>query len=427
MEEKDREFDNEQSEEYSFIREKIKDKPVNKKKMGYTALFVAVMAVLFGVIAAYVFTAVLPGAQEKLHPETPDQVIFPEDENTDDIAEVGGAEEPEQVIIQEKVSLELKDYEELFNKMSVLAASSSRSLVTVTSATSEVDWFDAALESRSQGTGAIIADNGLEYLILTERKLVAGADHISITFADGSVHEAAEKSYDGNTGLAVLAVPRKSLSQDTIKAAPVAVLGNSNLVQSGQPVIAAGSPLGFGNEAVFGNVTSQGNYVCTKDANYKILTTDIHGSTQGSGVLMNLKGEIVGIIAQDYHIDEEADTVVAFAVSGIKNVIEKMSNGGEIAYMGIMGSDVTPAIAAVSGMPRGIYVEVVMDSPAMRAGIQNGDIITAINNEPVENMRAIQNIMLDFEPEQALNLTIMRLGKADYVEMKYVVTLGKLN
>lgn len=324
---KNREIDQEQTEEYSFIKEKIKDKPLDKKKLGYTAVFIAAMAVLFGVIAAYVFTAMLPKAQDKLYPETPNQVIFPDDEYPEEELPADSDEEPEQVIIQEKVSLELEDYEALFNKMSVLASSSGRSLVTVTSAMNGMDWFEEAMESRSQGTGAIIADNGLEYLILTERKVVEDADLISVTFADGSVHEAEVKSYDGNTGLAVLAVPRKSLSQETIKAAPVAVLGNSNFVQSGQPVIAAGSPLGFGNEAVFGNVTSQGNYVRTHDANYKILTTDILGSAKGSGVLMNLKGEIVGIIAQEHHIDSEADTVVAFAVSGIKSVIEKMSNG----------------------------------------------------------------------------------------------------
>ena len=77
-------------------------------------------------------------------------------------------------------------------------------------------------------------------------------------------------------------------------------------------------------------------------------------------------------------------------------------------------------------MPQGVYVEVEMDSPAMAAGIQNGDVITAINNEPIVNMKAIQNIMLEFEPEQALNVQLMRLGKDGYVEMKYVVTLGKL-
>lgn len=77
-------------------------------------------------------------------------------------------------------------------------------------------------------------------------------------------------------------------------------------------------------------------------------------------------------------------------------------------------------------MPKGVYVSVDMDSPAMQAGIQNGDIITAVNNVPVENMKTIQNYLLDFSPEQALNLTIMRQGKDEYVEMNYVVTLGQL-
>ena len=162
---KNREIDQEQTEEYSFIKEKIKDKPLDKKKLGYTAVFIAAMAVLFGVIAAYVFTAMLPKAQDKLYPETPNQVIFPDDEYPEEELPADSDEEPEQVIIQEKVSLELEDYEALFNKMSVLASSSGRSLVTVTSAMNGMDWFEGAMESRSQGTGAIIADNGLEYLI----------------------------------------------------------------------------------------------------------------------------------------------------------------------------------------------------------------------------------------------------------------------
>ena len=145
-----------------------------------------------------------------------------------------------------------------------------------------------------------------------------------------------------------------------------------------------------------------------------------------SSMVGQARAKIVGIISQDRSSENSGNTIVAFAVSDLKGVIEKLSNGGEMAYMGIRGVDVTPTIAESSGMPRGVYVEVTMDSPAMLAGIQNGDIITAVNNEPVENMKAIQNIMLDFEPEQALNLTVMRQGKDEYVELKYVVTLGKL-
>jgi len=413
-----------EGEEYSFIREKIKDRPVNKRRMLLMACFVAGLAVIFGVISAYIFIAVQPKMQEALYPDQPGQVTFPDDSEPVEPAE---EEAPEQVVIQEKVSLELKDYEELFNKMSVLAASGSRALVTVTSATEEADWFDVLMESRSEGTGVIIADNGVEYLILTERKLIEGADHISATFSDGSIYEAGVKSYDGNTGLAILSVSARSMTKETKDACSIAVLGNSNLMQNGDPVIAAGSPLEYGNEAMFGHITSQSNYVKTSDANYKMLTTDIIGSSNGSGILMNLKGEVVGIISQDHHLEEDNPTIAAFAVSDLKKVIEKMSNGGEIAYMGIRGTDATTAISQASDVPEGVYVQVAMDSPAMRAGIQNGDIITAINNQPVSKMRTVQNIMLEFEPEQALNLTIMRQGKDEYVEMNYVVTLEKLN
>ena len=417
----------EHSGEFSFLREKIKEKPLDKKKLLYTAGGIAAMAVLFGVVAAYTFAYFQPRAQKKLNPAQPDQVTFPEDEEeTAASGEEAHEEEQEPVVIQEKVGLELSDYEALFTKMSVLASECSRSLVVVTSAVSEEDWFNTMLESQSQGSGAVIADNSLEYLILTERKLVADADRISVTFRDGSIHEARIKSYDGNTGLAVLSVEKSDLSEDTKKTVSIAVLGNSNMLQNGAPIIAAGSPMEYGNETAFGNITSQGNYVHTNDANYKILTTDIIGNRNGSGVLLNMKGEIVGIISQDRSSENNGNTIVAFAVSDLKGVIEKLSNGGEMAYMGIRGVDVTPTIAESSGMPRGVYVEVTMDSPAMLAGIQNGDIITAVNNEPVENMKAIQNIMLDFEPEQALNLTVMRQGKDEYVELKYVVTLGKL-
>lgn len=182
----------------------------------------------------------------------------------------------------------------------------------------------------------------------------------------------------------------------------------------------------YDNAAMFGNITSQSNSVAKADASYQILTTDIIGSTNGTGVLLNLDGQVVGIISQEAGADLQPGTVTAFAVSDIKSLIEKLSNGGEIAYAGIRGKDVTTAIAEASGMPKGVYVSVDMDSPAMQAGIQNGDIITAVNNVPVENMKTIQNYLLDFSPEQALNLTIMRQGKDEYVEMNYVVTLGQL-
>ncbi len=412
--------------DFSFLREKIKEKPFNIKKALQRVYFTIFLAVLFGVVAGYVFVVVVPYIQNKVNPEEPTQVVIDQDDETQAETEETEEEEPDQVIIQEKVSFELEDYEALFNKLSVLAVECSRGLVTVTCATSETDWFNNLMENQRHGTGAIVADNGLEILVLTERKILEDADRISVTFTDGTVADAEMKSYDGNTGLAVLSIDKSTLSEETTNSLKIVTLGNSNLVTKGAPIIAAGSPLEYADAAVFGNITSQSNYTRTSDANYKVLTTDILGSANGTGVLLNMKGEVIGIISQDIAEEDTSSTVMAYAISDIKGIIEKLSNGEEIAYMGIRGMDVTKEISDAAGMPEGVYVEVEMDSPAMYAGIQSGDVITAINNEPVTNMKAIQNIMLEYEPEQALNVQLMRLGKDEYVEMKYVVTLGRL-
>ena len=420
----------EEEKKFSFLQEKIKEKrSFDWRKELQKVYFTVFLAVVFGVVAGYVFVVAVPYIQQRVNPEEPSPVVIDQD---DEMQEAGEEEAPDEapeadpVIIQEKVSVELEDYESLFNKMSVLAAECSRGLVTVTCATSETDWFNNLMENQHHGTGAIVADNGLELLVLTERKLLEDAERISVTFADGAIADAALKAYDGNTGLAVLSIEKRGLSEETRNALEIVELGNSNLVTKGAPIIAAGSPLEYENAAVFGNITSQSNYKRTSDANYKILTTDILGSVNGTGVLLNMKGEVIGIISQDIGEGDSSSTVMAYAISDIKGIIEKLSNGEDIAYMGIRGMDVTAEISEAAGMPQGVYVEVEMDSPAMAAGIQNGDVITAINNEPIVNMKAIQNIMLEFEPEQALNVQLMRLGKDGYVEMKYVVTLGKL-
>ncbi len=420
----------EEEKKFSFLQEKIKEKrSFDWRKELQKVYFTVFLAVVFGVVAGYVFVVAVPYIQQRVNPEEPSPVVIDQD---DEMQEAGEEEAPDEapeadpVIIQEKVSVELEDYESLFNKMSVLAAECSRGLVTVTCATSETDWFNNLMENQHHGTGAIVADNGLELLVLTERKLLEDAERISVTFADGTIADAVLKAYDGNTGLAVLSIEKRGLSEETRNALEIVELGNSNLVTKGAPIIAAGSPLEYENAAVFGNITSQSNYKRTSDANYKILTTDILGSVNGTGVLLNMKGEVIGIISQDIGEGDSSSTVMAYAISDIKGIIEKLSNGEDIAYMGIRGMDVTAEISEAAGMPQGVYVEVEMDSPAMAAGIQNGDVITAINNEPIVNMKAIQNIMLEFEPEQALNVQLMRLGKDGYVEMKYVVTLGKL-
>ena len=206
----------------------------------------------------------------------------------------------------------------------------------------------------------------------------------------------------------------------------VAVLGNSLQTTQGSVVLALGSPLGTNFSILTGNITSTSNSISTFDANYNVLTTDIVGSSQGSGVLVNLSGEVVGIVMQDYSSGDE-NTLTAISVSQLKDIIEKLSNGQDIPYLGLKLTSVTSDIEKEYDIPKGVYIKSVgIDSPAMMAGLQSGDVITKIAGENVETAQAYKNVLAEQTPGDVVKITIKRQGAAGYVEIECSATVGVL-
>lgn len=162
----------------------------------------------------------------------------------------------------------------------------------------------------------------------------------------------------GNTGIAILNVKRSDIEESTLGRIKVAVLGNSLQTTRGSIVLALGSPLGTTFSILTGNITSTSNSISTFDANYNVLTTDIVGSSQGSGVLVNLSGEVVGIVMQNYSSGDE-NTLTAISVSQLKDIIEKLSNGQDIPYLGLKLTSVTSDIEKEFDIPKGVYIKSV--------------------------------------------------------------------
>ena len=118
------------------------------------------------------------------------------------------------------------------------------------------------------------------------------------------------------------------------------------------------------------------------DSEYHLLTTDIMGNSEGSGVLVNLDGKIVGVIAQSFSGEADTGVVTALSISDLRKLIEQLSNNEDLIYLGVRGQDISSSLAQKTGIPTGIYVNSVEeDSPAMNAGIQNGDVIVKVGNE----------------------------------------------
>ena len=417
--------------EFAFIKEKIKDKPVSKRQVLSKVAVLLVSAVAFGLIACLVFTLVQPYMQEWLYPEEKPVVTIPKDE-----LEPETEREPEKdsetenaapVYITETQELETTDYQKLQNKIYAIGEEQNKSIVTVTGVKSDMDWFNTPYESSGQASGVVIANNGQELLILTEKKVITDAQAIHVTFVDGAIVNAVLKQYDGNTGVAVLSVALSDIPDATLGAIKTAVLGNSYAVQPGTVVIALGSPLGANFSILTGDITATGNSVSTLDATYHVLNTDIVGNSSGSGVLINLNGEIVGLIMQGYSSGSDTNTLTAVSISELKEVIEKLSNNQSIPYLGAKLSTVTDEISESYDLPKGVYVKSVeMDSPAMNAGLQSGDVIVELNGAEITNVSDYTEKLLSLSPNTNVSIAVKRQGTDGYTKITCTAVVGVL-
>ena len=132
------------------------------------------------------------------------------------------------------------------------------------------------------------------------------------------------------------------------------------------------------------------------DGSYQLLCTDIGAAEDGTGVIVNLSGEVVGIIDQSISDNSSKRLVTGYGISGLKSEIELLSNGQAVPYVGIRGLDVTAEIEA-QGIPKGVYVQTVEpDSPAMAAGIQSGDIITEAAGKKISSLAVYQSVTVSY-------------------------------
>ena len=459
--------------EYSFIKETIKEPPLNKRKMLLKLIMVVICALLFGFISATVFLYTV----KQLSPPQesgPATVNFPRDEESVEISDNESqdteeftvslneaSEEPEEELqkeeevkeepeeggeeiadteeeeeeekktsvsvsyITERVSLSVDDYKALYGKLKKVATEVSRSVVTVTGIVNDKDWLDNLYENTDLVSGLIVANNGKDLLILSEMPSVEGEMKLNVTFADDTTLSGEVKSVDANTGLAVISVPLESIPEDTKDFIVEAVLGSSRgSAIVGLPVMALGSPLGIQGSQCFGRTTSNQRELHLPDRNIHVLSTDIYGSENATGVITNYDGQVIGIISQGTSMEDAPNLLSAYAISDIKDIIEKLSNGSKETYLGIYGTEVTLKLNEDEGIPKGYYVmQVDLDSPAMQSGIQSGDIITRFGTADFTESCNYTGEMMKYQPGDEVVITVQRYSKGEYQEMTFEATL----
>ena len=387
-----------------FIREKIKDKPVNKKKIFIKVGVSALCGIVFAVTASIVFCILVPHFPEK---DDNEQIMGTENEayvepiqqdsqNTQD-----GTEDTQTVIPQ---PLTLDDYQSIQNELYKTGASASRSIVGITSVVDSTDIFNNSYETEGQGVGVIIKDNGKQLLILTEKNIVDGADKLSVTFANDIVVDAVAVKYDSNTGIAIVSVDKSLIDESTMAAVSIAKIGNSNIMSRGALVIA----LETNYSIMTGCITSTSNTVSAQDNNFSVFTTDIVSSELQSGILINTSGDVIGLVLKGFNAADVSNTLTAVAISDIEPIIDMLEDGNNI--------------------PKGVYIkEVTMDSPAFQAGLQNGDVITELNNTKVTSIENYHTELLSLKPDETYDVTVKRKGSNGYTELTCQVKISVMD
>ncbi len=294
-----------------------------------------------------------------------------------------------------------------------------------------------AQEGTSTGSGIIISEDkdNNELLIATNNHVVEDADSLEVQFIDESTAEAKIKGTDAGNDLAVIAVSLKDIDSDTLNQIKVATLGDSDELKIGEPVVAIGNALGYGQSVTTGVVSALDRELQVENVSGTFIQTDaaINPGNSG-GPLVDLNGNVIGINSSKIGGEKVDSMGFAIPISRAVPIIQDLMNQKtketvaeeDRGYLGISGVSVTSQVASAYDMPEGVYVAQIIDGGgAADSDLQKGDIITAIEGSSVTDMEALQKQLTYYAAGDKIKLTVERQsGSGSYEEQTVEVTLG---
>ena len=417
-----------ENEPEKVINEEPKEKCDNKNKGGVffrKALLSISMGLFFGLFAGIGFFAVQQGmgmAQQAGN----DTIVEATEENMrfDEQTDIKLANTNNITVVQSDIS---EVVEEVMPAM----------VSIINNYTETVSFFGQTFtqETPSSGSGIVVAQNDTELLIVSNYHVIADTTKLEVTFIDGSTAEAKVKGTDADMDLAVIAVSLENLSQETKNAISVAKLGDSDELKLGEPVIAIGNALGYGQSVTNGIVSALERELTLSDGSTGVFIQTNAAINPGNsgGALLNVNGEVIGINSNKIGGEVIEGMGYAIPISSaspiISDLMERNTRNevaeGEQGYLGITLQEVTDQISRMYNMPVGIFVYGTEEgSAAQKAGILPGDIITRFDGEKITAYSDLQEILQYYAAGDTAKITIMRPEQGQYVEYEFNITLG---
>mgnify|MGYP000616045324 FL=1 len=290
-------------------------------------------------------------------------------------------------------------------------------------------------EEAASGSGIIVGKTDDELLIVSNNHVVESADTLTVTFIDGSEAQAQVKGLDSDMDLAVIAVSLNDLSDDTKNAITVATLGSSDDLKLGEPVIAIGNALGYGQSVTNGIVSALNREITLENGatGTFIQTNAAINPGNSGGALLNMNGEVIGINSNKIGGTAVEGMGYAIPITSaspiIADLMERQTRTkvaeDEVGYIGISLQEVTSQISQMYNMPEGIYVVSVEEgSAAANAGIMKGDIITKFDGSSISSYSDLQKTLQYYAVGDSATITVQRPQNGEYVSVELNLTLG---
>lgn len=290
-------------------------------------------------------------------------------------------------------------------------------------------------EETGSGSGIIVGENEEELLLVTNNHVVADSTSLSVQFIDESTYDAVVKGTDADADLAVIAIKLSDLSTATKSAIRIATLGDSDTLKVGEPAIAIGNALGYGQSVTTGVISALNrDYSVDEDGNTQaLIQTDaaINPGNSG-GALLDVNGEVIGINSNKIAGTKVEGMGYAIPISTAKPIIAELMNKqtrtpveqNKRGYLGISGLNVDSQVQEMYGIPVGVYISRVYEgTAAQKAGLKKGDIIISCDGETVETMEGLSTLLDSMEAGTSVQIGVMMSVDGGYHERILEVTL----
>ena len=424
-------------------RKQRRNRAKHRDSLGKKAAVTAVLAVMFGLIAGVVFQGVNFAAKSLFTDHSDSQVRL---ETTAPVTVSDNSGNAAADIIAET------------GTVAGVAEATMPSVVAITSVSvQEIYSFFGSrqYQSAASGSGIIVGENDNELLIATNNHVVEGATTLSVCFIGNDVANAEQettqmassdvnledavsakiKGVDTENDLAVVAVEKSDIPEDTMSMIKIAQIGDSDSLSVGDQVVAIGNALGYGQSVTSGWISALNRSIEMEDGTIsEMIQTDaaINAGNSG-GALLNMKGELIGINSAKNAASGVEGMGYAIPITKAQPILEELMNrktrdkvsAEDASYLGVQLADLSSEAIQMYNMPAGAFViETVSGEAAEQCGIRKGDIIVKLDGQKVSGRDDLISKLEYYKAGETVEIIISRSNNGEYEEMPLEVTLG---